>query len=102
MSAVGDAANDPELPNRGSDLKLLARFLNPTDAFILQGRLQAEGLRAVVADAHLVQTYSLLSIAVGGARVLVPECQWTEAREVQAAIERGDYALDEDETTDSP
>jgi len=81
----------------GGDLRLLARFLNPTDAFILQGRLQAEGVRAVVADAQLVQTHSLLAIAVGGARVLVPLSQLAEARDIHAALERGDYALDDED-----
>lgn len=85
------AANDED--GGGGELQLFARFLDPTEAWLLHGRLRAEGIAAVVADAHLVQTYSLLAIAVGGVRLLVPAAQIEAARAVHAALERGDYAL---------
>lgn len=95
MSDARAPANDPGSGAGG--LRLLARFLNPTDAFILQGRLLADGVHAVVADSQLVQTHSLLAIAVGGVRVLVPAAQLETAREIHAALERGDYALDDED-----
>ena len=91
------AASDPSQSGGGGELRLLASFLNPTDAFILQARLRADGLEAVVADAEMVQTYSLLAIALGGVRVLVPDAHFSEAQEIQTALERGDYMLDEAE-----
>lgn len=75
----------------------LARVLTPTEAFILQGRLQAENVAAVVADAGLAQANYLLTLALGGVRVLVPASQLAAAREIKLALERGDYALGEDD-----
>lgn len=41
------------------------------NAEIARGRLQAEGIDAVLADQHLVQTDWLYSIAVGGIKLQV-------------------------------
>jgi hypothetical protein len=41
------------------------------NAEIARGRLQAEGIEAVLADQHLVQTDWLYSIAVGGIKLQV-------------------------------
>ena len=59
----------------GNDLVLLARFLSPVEAQIAQGRLMAEGIGAVIADAETVQMTALMSLALGGVRVLVPASQ---------------------------
>lgn len=75
------------------DFVTVARFLLPTDAHILRGRLEAEGIPAVVTDANLVQANNLISVAVGGVRVQVPVNYVTEAIAVVAAVRRGDYAL---------
>jgi hypothetical protein len=62
---------------------------------MLQSRLEIEGVPAVIADANMVQVYPLLSVAVGGVRVLVPDSYLERAREIAAAVSRGDYALDD-------
>ncbi len=91
------AAND----DGGADeLQLFVRLLDPTEAYILQGRLCAEGIRAVIADAQMVQANLLLAIAVGGVRLLVPAGQLAAARAVYEALQRGDYALGADEAGD--
>jgi len=77
-------------------LVLLARVLEPVQAHILQGRLQAEGIPVFVADGQLVQTNSLWTFALGGVRVLVPELLLARAQAVMTALEQGRYALDED------
>jgi len=77
-------------------LALLARLLEPVQAYILQGRLQAEGIPAFVADGQLVQTNPLWTFALGGVRLLVPEHLLGPAQAVLAALEQGRYALDED------
>ena len=91
--SVGGA--DDEGASLSGDLVLIARFMNPVDAQLLQSRLEAEGVPAVVADDHIVQTNPFLTMAVGGVRVLVPESQVERAREIARAIERGDFALDD-------
>jgi hypothetical protein len=75
------------------DLVPIARFFTATEAYILQSRLEVEGVPAIVADANMVQTNPLLSIAIGGVRVLVPEADLARAEEILRGIARGDYAL---------
>jgi hypothetical protein len=76
------------------DWTVVARSLDATEARLWCGCLRAAGLDAMVADAHLVQTHSLLSVAVGGVRVMVPAAQAAAAADALAALARGDYALD--------
>ena len=78
------------------DYVTVAQYLNPTDAHIVSMCLVAAGIPAIVADANTVQTHSLMSIAVGGVRIRVPEMRVAEAEEVIAAFNRGDYALADD------
>lgn len=84
-----------DLSGMGS-LVLLARVLEPVQAHILQGRLQAEGIPVFVADGGLVQTNPLWTMALGGVRVLVPEHLLGRAQAVMTALAEGRYALDED------
>lgn len=62
----------------------------------MAGTLRRAGLNAEVADAHLAQTHSLLTIAIGGARVRVPEAQLVAARELLAAVQAGVFELSDD------
>lgn len=89
-----------DLSGMGS-LVLLARVLEPVQAHILQGRLQAEGIPVFVADGGLVQTNPLWTMALGGVRVLVPEHLLRRAQAVMTALAEGRYALDEDAAPDA-
>lgn len=89
------AALDGE-PLPGRDLFIVAQYLMPTEAHLAQGCLAASGIPAVVADDNLVQTYSLIAPAVGGVRVMVPASFVEQARQVLAAMERGEFALGDD------
>ena len=80
----------------GRDLLVVAKYLVPTDAYVVQGCLAASGVPAVVADANHVQADLLIAPALGGVRVLVPACFLEQARAILEALERGDYALGED------
>lgn len=68
----------------------IATFDNIVDAHIALGRLQAEGIPAVLADQNLVQTDWLYSIAVGGIKLQVPESFAERARKELAT----DYSQD--------
>ena len=81
----------------GRDLFPVASYFVPTDAHIVQGCLAASGVPAVVADANLVQTNSLWTAALGGVRILVPESFLAQAQAIIAALDRGEYQLNEDE-----
>lgn len=78
------------------DWVTLERDLSPQEAQLLAGFLNTAGVTADTGDTQLVQAHALLSLAVGGARVRVPETRLAEARELAAAYRRGDFALDDD------
>ena len=84
------------------DWVVVARSLDAIEAQLWCACLKAAGLDAMVADANLVQTHSLIGVAIGGVRVLVPESEALEAAEVLAAFHRGEFALDEAEDPDPP
>lgn len=93
-------SSTPEVHEYAGDYEIVARFFNPTEAYVVCSCLEAAGVPAIVADAQLVQTNSLWAIAAGGARVLVPALHVAEAKEVIAAFNNGAFELsDEDETT---
>jgi Putative prokaryotic signal transducing protein len=77
------------------DLVTLVVNLVPTEAHILQARLDAEGIFATVADTHLGQVGWAIPAAAGGARVLVAERHVERAKVVLAQLQRGDFRLDE-------
>ncbi len=79
-----------------SDMVIVARDLTPTEAHLLCSCLHAAGVPAEASDTNLVQAHSLLSVALGGARVRVPNAFLTEALDVIAAFKRGDFALGDD------
>lgn len=80
----------------GCDLLIAARYLDPMEAHVARGCLVAAGIPAVVADNNHIQANQLMSPAMGGVRVLVPEEYLQQSTEVLAALARGDYALGED------
>ncbi len=77
----------------GIDFVTVAHFFIPTEAHILRGRLESEGIPAVVTDANLVQANNLISVAVGGVRVQVPVEFAPEAEGIVDAIQRGEFML---------
>ena len=93
-SDATSSGTDEEAESTG-DLVTLVVNLVPTEAHILQARLDAEGIFATVADAHLGQVGWAIPAAAGGARVLVAERHVERAKVVLAQLQRGDYRLDE-------
>ena len=74
---------------------ILASYTDPLEAQIALGRLLAEGIDARLDDAHSVLANWEWRLAIGGAKLRVPEAQAARAREVLAAIEAGAFALDD-------
>lgn len=81
-------------------LTTIASFVDPTDAHILRARLEAEGIPAYVVNEHHVRLNWFQAMALGGARVQVADEDAEEARQVMAALERGEFALP-DEPSDA-
>ena len=76
----------------------VASSLNSMTMHILRARLEAEGIPAILADANMAQSYSLVSVAVGGVRLQVPDKFVDEARQIIADVNLGALAMtDEDD-----
>ena len=86
--------HSPEFSGDGG-LATVAVCANALDAALLQGRLQAEGIPAFVADAGSAGAYPLAGYALGSLRLQVPGGRLHAAKQVLARLAAGDYALDE-------
>ncbi|WP_018479737.1 putative signal transducing protein [Pontibacter roseus] len=75
----------------------IATFNQPTEAHILKGRLEAEGIPCFLGDEHIIAAQPLYSVAVGGVKLRVTEGDEQEAREMLARIQGGtsEYILDD-------
>jgi len=71
-------------------MKMVASFREPYQAHIAKGRLEAEGIPAVISDEYVVQMDWTHSEAVGGVKIKVPDEYLERAREILAA----DYGQD--------
>jgi hypothetical protein len=89
-----EANESPSAPP--GPLVICARFMLPTDAEIFAARLNAEGIAAHVMDANLPYSDGFAGgFGTGGIRVMVAASQLDEARRVLAALNAGEYAIDE-------
>lgn len=86
----------------GRDLFVIAQYMVPTDAYLVQGRLTASGIPAVLADANYAQAYAMANAALGCVRVLVPQSYLQQAADVLAALARGDFTLSDDADVGEP
>jgi len=75
------ADSEPEaLDEEDAALVTVARSLTGHRLDILRARLVAEGIPAFVMDGNTNQAYSIIAIAMGGARLQVPRRHEAEAR----------------------
>jgi hypothetical protein len=71
----------------------VARSLVPSDLHVLRARLEADGIPSFVVDDNITRMNSLWSVAVGGARLLVPERLAADARRIIEYVRSGRFAL---------
>jgi hypothetical protein len=81
--------------NASGDLVTVTRVFNSLEAEMLRGCLEAEGIPATLGDAQTIQTDTLLTVALGGIRVMVPASFADAARLTVGAFERGELEIDE-------
>lgn len=75
-------------------LTTIAKFREPWEAHMLRGRLQAEGIPAMVAFEHHVWQNWRYSNAIGGVHVLVPKALGSDAREIERRCRTGDFVAE--------
>lgn len=89
---AGTSTDDEPLA-ASADFVQFSRYLQPMEAYILQGRLAAEGIDAHLSGAHTIETNPLWFNAMGGVRLFVRRDQCAKAREILAQRDDGDYSL---------
>lgn len=67
----------------------IATFNDVTEAHILKGRLEAEGILCFLGDEHIVGAQPFYSVAVGGVKLKVTAQDEEEARAILAKIQGG-------------
>lgn len=72
--------------------------MDQLQAHLFRGRLQAEGIPALLLFEHHVSTNWLVSVAIGGVRVQVAERFAAQARKVYRDLMAGAYAIPEEDT----
>lgn len=85
----------PDMHDDTPPLVEVASFETAFDAHLALGLLAAEGLKASIADEHMVSAYSPLTYAVGGVRLLVRAPHAERAKAILAARQRGEYQIDD-------
>lgn len=82
----------------------IATFNDFTEAHILKGRLEAEGILCFLKDENIVAVQPFYSFAVGGIKLQVTEGDVEEAYHILKEIRQGDneYILDESIELASP
>ncbi|HEY4367658.1 MAG TPA: DUF2007 domain-containing protein [Steroidobacteraceae bacterium] len=100
LSAVAEGRVPKELEwgsgEAQDDLVTVARFTLPLQAQVIRARLETEGIFAFVAGEHLGTAHAVMSVAAGSVQLQVPRHQEAAAKSILAAIDRGDYALEEE------
>jgi Putative prokaryotic signal transducing protein len=74
--------------------RIVASYLDPLEAYIVCGRLRAEGIEAEIADDQTSLANWEWRQAIGGTKIRVPEAQWADARALIAELDGGGFALD--------
>lgn len=77
-------------------LVTIATFNEPTEAHILKGRLEAEGILCFLGDEHIIGAYPLYAMAVGGIKLKVTENDVDEAKTILRRIWQGNTLFDYD------
>lgn len=65
---------------------LLDTFSIPSEAYIVQGKLETEGIDTALRDNHIIEANPLYSMAVGGVKLYVRTEQLEQARQVYSSI----------------
>lgn len=69
----------------------LTSFVNPLEAYIVQGRLETEGVPTYMANEQHIWANWFISNALGGVRLQVSDKYFLEAEEILKKINSGEY-----------
>ena len=78
-------------------LTTIDHYLNPIEAHIVKGRIEAEGVSAYIQHQHHIWAKWTLSLALGYVKIQVNANDVTAANTILDKLRAGDYALPDDE-----
>ena len=81
------------MENRMETFITLKTFTYPSEAYILRGKLESEGIECFIKDELTIQSNPLYSNAIGGVKLQVKESDFNQAVEI---LKLGGYMLDDD------
>ncbi len=88
-----EAEGDNKEPLEEIAFETIAKSYTPTEMHILRGRLEADGIPAVVVDDDVNQTNSILA-ATGGVHLQVPRQYAIEAKRIVAEVKSGELTFE--------
>ena len=77
-------------------LVTIAAFNDATEAHIVKGRLEADGILCFLGDENIVGIHPFYSVAVGGVKLKVTEDDVMEAKAILSRIQEGNTQFDYD------
>ena len=77
------------------ELITVASYPDALQAHLARGRLEAEGIPAVIADEYYVSANWMMSNALGGVKVQVGERMADRAVEILRQLDAGEFAVDD-------
>src|SRR5688572_4403061 len=75
-----------------SKLITIASFINPWEAYLAKGRLEDEGIPALIVDEYHVWANWIYAQALGGVKIQVFEENAAAANGILGSVEHGRYA----------
>lgn len=75
----------------------VGRYLNPLEAYIVKGRLEAEGIPAFVQHEHHIWAKWTISLAIGYVRVQVNRDDLDDSFAIIRRLDAGEFALVDEE-----
>ncbi len=72
-------------------LKTIAQYTDPIQAHIAKGRLQASNIPVIIADEYYIGANWMISNAIGGVKLQVPDEFVVQAIQVIRRLDAGDY-----------
>jgi Putative prokaryotic signal transducing protein len=70
--------------------------MGPLQGEMIRAFLESKGITVMISEESAGRAYGIQVGAMGEAQVYVPETQAEEAKEILAAMERGEYILPDD------
>ncbi|MDH5216151.1 MAG: DUF2007 domain-containing protein [Gammaproteobacteria bacterium] len=83
-------------------LKTVASFTDALQAHIAKGKLESEGIHATLAHEHHVWANWMISNAIGGVKIQVPQAEEEKAKGILSDLEAGRFQIESDECYECP